>query len=70
MRELASEIYEAVRNGTLRQPFNAAAVREACPGWADHTYGVFLPKHAVGNGHTTELFIRVGEGLYEIISSK
>ena len=21
----------------------------ACPGWADHTYGVFLPKHRRGN---------------------
>ena len=27
---------------------------EPCPGWADHTYGVFLPKHRLGDpgGHT------------------
>jgi len=70
MKELASQTYAAVRDGKLRQPFNKATFKKACPGWAEHTYTVFLPKHAVGNGHTTELFIRVGPGLYKIIDSK
>jgi hypothetical protein len=70
MKELATEIYAAVRSGKLEQPFNGAALREACPGWADHTYFTFLGKHALGNGKTVELFIRVGRGLYKIIDSK
>ena len=66
MREFASEIYAAVRSGKLREPFSPAAVKRACPGWADKTYHVFLSKHAVGNGTTTELFIRVARGRYKL----
>jgi hypothetical protein len=46
----------AVRSGKLAEPFNAAMVKRVCPGWAERTYRVFLSKHAVGNGITTELF--------------
>jgi hypothetical protein len=66
MKKLACEIYEAVRSGKLRQPFNAAKVKRACPGWAARTYNTFPGKHAVENGNTTELFARVGYGLYRI----
>jgi hypothetical protein len=66
MKEFGSEIYAAVRSGTLCEPFNAEMVRRACPGWADKTYNVFLSKHAVGNGKTTELFVRVERGLYRL----
>lgn len=69
MKEFATEIYMRVRTGKLAEPFDAAAVKRACPGWADRTYHVFLPKHAVGNGNATELFIQVGRGLYCCISS-
>lgn len=69
MKEFATEIYTRVRTGKLVEPFDAATVKRACPGWADRTYHVFLPKHVVGNGNTTELFIRVGRGLYCCISS-
>ena len=68
MRELATQIYAAVRSGRLVEPFNGAAAKAACPAWAPHTYSTFLAKHAVGNGHTTELFIRVGRGLYRLNS--
>jgi hypothetical protein len=66
MKEFASEIYAAVRSGKLTEPFNAAMVKQACPGWAERTYHTFLAKHAVGNGQTTELFVRVGVGLYRL----
>lgn len=69
MKEFASEIYAAVRSGRLREPFNARMVKDACPGWAENTYRVFLPKHAVGNGTTTELFVRVAPGSYRLIHS-
>jgi hypothetical protein len=66
MKAFASQIYAAVKSGRLKEPFNAATVMKACPGWADRTYHVFLGKHAVGNGVTTELFIRVSRGLYRL----
>ncbi|MGO9264119.1 MAG: hypothetical protein ACLQBA_04405 [Candidatus Binataceae bacterium] len=70
MKEFASEIYAAVHSGKLAEPFNAAMVKLACPGWADRTYHVFLSKHAVGNGATTELFKRVAPGFYKLTTSK
>jgi hypothetical protein len=68
VRKFASEIYAAVHTGRLQEPFNAKSVKQACPGWADRTYHVFLPKHAVGNGKTSELFIRVAPGRYRLKS--
>ena len=47
MKELASEIYDAVRLGKLVEPFNAASVKAACPSWAERTYFTFLGKHGV-----------------------
>jgi hypothetical protein len=65
MKVFASQIYAAVRSGRLREPFTPDMVRSACPGWSDHTYGVFLPKHAEGNpGSNAVLFVRVAPGQY------
>ena len=65
MKKRANEIYEAVRQGRLSEPFGAKAVKLACPGWPEGTYRTFLPKHAEGNpGGFTELFVRVARGLY------
>lgn len=61
------EIRDAVAQNRLREPFTADDVRMAVPGYADHTYGVFLPKHRVGNpGGNTELLIRVKRGFYKL----
>lgn len=70
MKEFASQIYAAVRSGRLAEPFNASMLKSSCPGWADSTYHVFLPKHAVGNGTETELFIRVSPGMYRLNVTK
>jgi hypothetical protein len=68
MKGFARQIYAAVRNRKLKEPFGPDDVKRACPGWAEHTYNVFLPKHAVGNpGKTTELFQRIGTGQYRTI---
>jgi hypothetical protein len=54
-------IREAVRTGRLAEPFKPADVNTLLGiDWA----GTFLPKHCVGNGYTTEHFIRVSRGLY------
>jgi len=65
MKVLGTQIYAAVRSGNLKQPFNAAMVKKACPGWSDKTYHTFLSKHAVGNPDgNTELFIRERRAFY------
>ena len=64
MKLFATDLYSAITRGTLKEPFNAAMAKQACPGWANRTYHTFLGKHAVGNGYTTELFERIGRGMY------
>ena len=46
----------AVAQGKLREPFRTADVNRVLGiDWA----GSFLPKHCIGNGYTTEHFVRV-----------
>jgi hypothetical protein len=53
------------------EPVHARAVKQACPGWADRTYHVFLPKHRAGNPRgETELYVRVAPGLYRLHRSQ
>jgi hypothetical protein len=70
MREgkLIRTIRAAVREGRLQEPFRPRDVKAACPGFADNTYGTFLPKHRRGNpGGNSELFERIARGLYRLI---
>jgi len=63
-RETIRRIREAVRMGKLQNEFTPAQVNEVLHiRWA----GTFLPKHRVGNpGGFTELFVRLGRGLYRL----
>ena len=70
MKKFGSEIYDAVRSGKLAEPFTPTTVKQACPGWADRTYHTFLAKHAHGNNHASELFVRVARGSYRLKNSK
>ena len=45
MSRFSRDIRRAVARGDLPQRFRPEDVRHACPAWASHTYGVFLPKH-------------------------
>ncbi|MDZ4723773.1 MAG: hypothetical protein SGI97_07710 [candidate division Zixibacteria bacterium] len=58
-----NEIFRAVKEEKLLEPFMPNDVRDACPGYAENTYSVFLPKHRIGNpGRNTELFERMADG--------
>jgi hypothetical protein len=62
-RNTIRRIREALRAGVLSQPFRGADVHRALGiDWG----GNFLAKHCVGNGYTTELFVRLGRGLYRL----
>ena len=63
-----NDIRQAVEQGRLSVRFGPGDVRRACPGWADHTYGVFLPKHRSGNpGGYTAYFKRHPDGTYSLL---
>ncbi len=67
-RETMRRIREAVKNGTLAEPFRAADVKRALK--IDYA-GVFLPKHRVGNPgikgkKNTEHFVLIERGLYRL----
>jgi hypothetical protein len=56
------QIRYAVAKSSLKEPFRAADVNRLLGiDWA----GTFL-KHCVGNGYTTEHFVRVTRGLYRL----
>jgi hypothetical protein len=62
------DIVQARRSGALAVRFRPADVRRACPGWAERTYSVFLPKHRRGNpGGYTEYFEQHEDGSYGLI---
>ena len=62
------DIELAFRDGRLPSKFRADDVKNACPGWADRTYAVFLPKHRRGNpGGYTEYFVQHEDGTYSVI---
>ena len=63
------DIRTARPQGRLGEHFRADDVRRACPGWADHTYSVFLPKHRLGNpGGNSTYFRRRPDGSYSLLS--
>ena len=65
---LVADIRRARAQGRLPDRFKPADVRRACPGWADHTYGVFLPKHREGNpGGYTAYFRQHSDGTYSLL---
>jgi hypothetical protein len=69
MSRFLEDIRRARRSGLLPHRFRARDVREACPGWAAPTYGVFLPKHRVRNpGGYTEYFLQHDDGTYSLMS--
>jgi hypothetical protein len=68
MSRLVADIRAAVRDGRLPKRFRPNAVRQACPGWADRTYGVFLPKHRKGNpGGYTAYFEQHRDGSFSLL---
>ena len=68
MSKFVSDIRDARRDGRLAKCFNPKDVEVACPGWAEKTYHVFLPKHRRNNpGGYTVYFERHNDGSYSLI---
>ena len=61
------EIYAAVPEGRLREPFTRDDLKRACPGWPTSIYIEFLPRHSVGNKYgNAELFVKVARNQYRL----
>jgi hypothetical protein len=68
MSRFVEDIGHARVAGVLSERFRPADVRRACPGWADHTHGVFLPKHRRGNpGGYTEYVEQHDDGSFSLL---
>ncbi|MFF4879492.1 hypothetical protein [Micromonospora sp. NPDC000668] len=69
MSRFVDDIRRARAAGRLADRFPPNDVRRACPGWADHTYGVFLPKHRQGNpGGYTAYVLQNPDGTYSLLA--
>ena len=69
MSRFVEDIRRVRRTGALSDRFRPDDVRRACPGWADNTYGVFLPKHRRGNpGGYTAYFVQHDDGSYSLLT--
>ena len=66
MKSLEKQVQEAIEDGTLSEPFNAAMIKAACPGWEDRTYHLFLVDYVVGVGCKTELLERVSFDMFRL----
>jgi hypothetical protein len=68
---MAHRVYEsivqAVRAGSLKEPFSKKDFEAACPGFRPGTYNAFLWKHCRGNGNTSELFELVSSGSFKCL---
>lgn len=68
MSRFVDDVRRAVERGDVPARFRPQDLRRGCPGWANHTYGVFLPKHRRGNpGGYTEYFERNRDGTYTLM---
>jgi hypothetical protein len=66
--DFVADIRRAVTQGQLPHQFRGADVRRACPGWAEHTYTNFLPKHRVGNPTGQRAyFVQHEDGSYSLL---
>ena len=65
MEEFGAQIYVAVRSGKLKEPFNAAMAKKACPGWPEKTYHAFFSQHAIGNHEDNIWTVIIGIAISE-----
>jgi hypothetical protein len=68
MSRFVEDIRRVGHEGRLLERFRSDDVRRACPGWANHTYSNFLPKHREGNpGGERAYFQQNADGTYSLL---
>jgi hypothetical protein len=66
-RSLGDAILDAVVSGELAKTFTLGALRAACPGWSDATYGTFSAGYASSDRTNPIELVRVGRGRYRVV---
>ena len=66
-KDLINDIFKAVCNGKLVEPFYPKDIKKAIPDWNDKTYNLFPWKHCLQkpNRKDTALFFYCEEGIPE-----
>lgn len=63
-----TSIVDAVKSGSLEEPFTGEDFKKACPHFGEGTYNAFLWKHRAGNlAGRTELFIKISPGKFKLL---
>jgi hypothetical protein len=63
-----SSLVNAIKMGTIKEPFTIADFQKACPGFGKGTHKAFPYKHRAGNrGQETELFELVSPGQFKFL---
>jgi hypothetical protein len=69
-QSLGEGILDAVVSGKLAKTFTLGALRAACPGWSDATYGTFSAGCANSQRTNPIGLIRIGRGKYRVVMPK
>jgi len=66
-RSLGEGVLDAVVSGKLAKTFTLGALRAACPGWSDATYGAFSAEYANSDRTNPIGLVRVQRGRYKVV---
>ena len=66
-QSLGEGILDAVVSGKLAKTFTLGALRAACPGWSDATYGTFSAGCATSDRTNPIGLVRVARGKYRVV---
>jgi hypothetical protein len=69
-QSLGEGILDAVVSGKLAKTFTLGALRAACPGWSDATYGTFSAEYATSDRTNPIGLVRVARGKYRVLIPK
>ncbi len=67
MKQTAQDIYSAVADGRLKEPFSAADIRKACPSMNPRTAANFPHKHSVDNPNSETKWFKCSGSSHETI---
>jgi DNA invertase Pin-like site-specific DNA recombinase len=66
-QSLGDAILDVVVSGKLAKTFTLGALRAACPGWSDATYGTFSAGYATSERTNPIELVRVARGKYKVV---
>lgn len=60
-------IYQAIKNGVIKEKFTKQDIVLHCTGFSDSTYDNYCTKHRLGNpSNVSEQFVRINANLFSL----